>query len=213
MVLFSIYGLLSAAVLVLTQVNGVNSTPAHDEPDRQTRDISTRSTPDAPHWVAYWDKSTSGVSGAPNASDLTGYNTFILAFLLLEGAWDNAEEWTELAVDERSTILSEYSAAGISMIVSCFGSSDVPTTSGADPTDTANTFAAWVIEYDLDGIDVDYEDFDAFDAGTAEAWLVTFTQQLRTQLPEGQYILTHAPVAPWFGPNIWTNGGYLQIDS
>lgn len=99
------------------------------------------------------------------------------------------------------------------MIVSVFGSTDTPTTSGADPTSTANTFAAWVIEYGLDGIDVDYEDFDAFDAGTAEAWLVTFTQALRAQLPEGQYILTHAPVAPWFSPGMWTNGGYLQVNS
>ena len=42
-------------------------------------------------------------------------------------------------------------------MVAAFGSSDTPTTSGADPTDTANTMAAWVIEYGLDGIDVDYE--------------------------------------------------------
>ncbi|EMD38928.1 glycoside hydrolase family 18 protein [Gelatoporia subvermispora B] len=98
-------------------------------------------------------------------------------------------------------------------MVSAFGSTDVPTSTGADPTSTANTFAAWVVEYDLDGIDVDYEDFDAMDAGTAEAWLVTFTTQLRNQLPAGQYIITHAPVAPWFSPNIWTNGGYLTVNS
>lgn len=30
------------------------------------------------------------------------------------------------------------------------------------------------------------------DAGTAEAWLVTFTTQLRSQLPAGDYIITHA---------------------
>ena len=42
-------------------------------------------------------------------------------------------------------------------MVAAFGSTNTPTTSGADPTDTANTMAAWVIEYGLDGIDVDYE--------------------------------------------------------
>ena len=84
--------------------------------------------------------------------------------------------------------------AGISLLVSAFGSTEAPTSSGADPTDTANTMAAWVIEYDLDGIDVDYEDFDAINAGdgSAESWLTTFTQVLRDQLPQGQYILTHA---------------------
>jgi len=28
--------------------------------------------------------------------------------------------------------------------------------------------------------------------GSAENWLVTFTQALRAQLPQGQYIITHA---------------------
>ena len=30
------------------------------------------------------------------------------------------------------------------------------------------------------------------DGGTAEAWLISFTTQLRSQLPAGQYIITHA---------------------
>jgi hypothetical protein len=72
------------------------------------------------------------------------------------------------------------------------GSTDAPTTSGADPVKTAETMAAWVLKYDLDGIDVDYEDFDAMAEGTAEAWLESFTKELRVKLPVGQYILTHA---------------------
>lgn len=31
-----------------------------------------------------------------------------------------------------------------------------------------------------------------FGGGSAEAWLTSFTQQLRVQLPQGQFILTHA---------------------
>ena len=42
-------------------------------------------------------------------------------------------------------------------MVSAFGSTDIPTTTGADPVATANTMAAWVKQYQLDGIDVDYE--------------------------------------------------------
>ena len=34
--------------------------------------------------------------------------------------------------------------------------------------------------------------------GSAENWLATFSTQIRTQLPQGQYILSHAPVAPWY---------------
>ena len=42
-------------------------------------------------------------------------------------------------------------------MVSVFGSTDVPTTVGNDPVATANTIAAWVIQWGLDGVDVDYE--------------------------------------------------------
>lgn len=97
------------------------------------------------------------------------------------------------------------------MIVSAFGSTEAPTSSGTDPTDVANTIASFVKTYNLDGVDVDYEvfifelliincthsiiqDFNAINAGDgkAEAWLTTFTQQLRDQLPAGQYLITHA---------------------
>lgn len=54
--------------------------------------------------------------------------------------------------------------------------------------------AEWVISMDLDGIDVDYEDFNAFDgsSGSAVTWLESYTRQLRVNLPQGQYLLTHA---------------------
>jgi chitinase len=82
---------------------------------------------------------------------------FALSFLLQYGAADQAQEWEELTASQRSSILSEYEAAGISLIVSLFGSTETPTSSGYDPIDTANTMAAWVIEYGLQGVDVDYE--------------------------------------------------------
>ncbi|GLB41933.1 putative glycosyl hydrolase 18 family protein [Lyophyllum shimeji] len=176
----------------------------------QAREILARATPAAPHWVAYSDAWTSS-SGPPDPSAIKGFNVFALSFLLLEGAWDQAQTWTSLTDAQRSTIKSQYAAAGIKLIVSAFGSTDVPTTSGADPVATANSFAAWVKQYNLDGIDVDYEDFGAFNSGTAEAWLISFTRQLRAQLPQGSYIVTHAPVAPWFSPSKWPGGGYLNV--
>ena len=134
---------------------------------------------------------------------------------MASGSVDEAQNWQELTSSERSSYLSEYNAAGISLIVSGFGSTETPTSSGYDAVTTANTMAAWVIEYGLLGIDVDYEvlyrfffswrcdsnlwarldqDFTAFNSGdgSAETWLISYTQQLRTQLPQGEYILTHA---------------------
>ena len=56
-----------------------------------------------------------------------------------------------------SPLFVSFQAAGIKLIVSAFGSTDAPTTSGADPTDTANTIANFVKQYSLDGVDIDYE--------------------------------------------------------
>lgn len=175
--------------------------------------LASRATPAAPHWVIYSDKWVSGENGPPAVSDIEGYNVFALSFWLISGPADQALEWTTLDATTRSSIHASYAAAGISLIVSAFGSTDAPTSTGADPTATANNLAAFVQQYGLDGADIDYEDFNAVNAqdGSAENWLATFTQALRAQLPEGQYIITHAPVAPWFSP-IYASGAYLEVD-
>ncbi|KAF9475014.1 glycoside hydrolase [Pholiota conissans] len=169
----------------------------------------------APRFVIYSDAPVSGETGPPPISQIKGYNVFALSFLLTAGPFDKALEWTTLSSSQRSTIKAQYAAAGIKLIVSLFGSTEEPTTEGKDPIVTANTMAAWVKQFDLDGADVDYEDFDAVNAGDgkAEAWLVSFTTQLRKQLPAGSFILTHAPVAPWFSPGKFGGGAYLTVDS
>ncbi|KAF9223962.1 glycoside hydrolase family 18 protein [Gyrodon lividus] len=141
-----------------------------------------------------------------------GYNVFALSFWLISGPADQALDWTTLSSSTRSSIKSSYTTAGIKLIVSAFGSTDAPTSTGTDPTTTANNLATFVIQYGLDGVDVDYEDFNAMNAmdGSAEAWLATFTTALREKLSAGQYIITHAPAAPWFSPK-YTSGGYLKV--
>ncbi|EED77818.1 hypothetical protein POSPLDRAFT_120960 [Postia placenta Mad-698-R] len=168
----------------------------------------------APHFVVYSDAWVSGENGPPDVSEINGYNVFALSFLLASGSVDQAQEWESLDAATRQSIKSSYNAAGVKLIVSAFGSTETPTSSGDDPVDTANTMAAWIKQYDLDGIDIDYEDFTAINEGNgAVDWLVKFTQQLRNQLPAGQYIITHAPVAPWFSNNAQFKGGaYLQVD-
>ncbi|KIY62608.1 glycoside hydrolase family 18 protein [Cylindrobasidium torrendii FP15055 ss-10] len=166
---------------------------------------------EAPHWVIYGDKG-SATAGPPPVAEIEGFNVFALSFLLLGGPWDKAQEWFALTADEKTTRKAEYAAAGIKLIVSAFGATDVPTTSGADAVATAKTMAAWVKDNQLDGIDVDYEDFAAMEAGTAEPWLISFTETLRAELPQGEYIVSHAPVAPWFTTSDkYPGGGYLKI--
>ncbi|KAK0488963.1 glycoside hydrolase [Armillaria novae-zelandiae] len=141
--------------------------------------------PGPPHFVIYSDIPVPSLIGPPLVA---------LSFLLVSGPVDESKEWTRLTAAQRSTIKAQFAAAGIKLIVSVFGSTDKPTSNRADPIATANTMSEWVKQYDLDGIDVDYEDLKAVDAGDgkAEDWIISFTKQLRRQLPQGQYILTHA---------------------
>lgn len=136
-----------------------------------------------------------------------------MSFILSSGPADMAMAWQTLSASQRSTIKQQYQAAGIKLLVSAFGSTETPTTSGKDPKQLASTMAAWVKQYGVDGIgklegtftkgkcrltsvplDVDYEDIAAMNKadGKAEQWLIDFTNALRTDLPQGQYILTHA---------------------
>jgi chitinase len=91
----------------------------------------------------------------------------------------------------------QYADAGISLIVSAFGATDIPT--AADPVALAGQLATFVRDNMLDGVDVDYEDLDGMNAknGRSEQWLIDFTRALRAQLPSPDFILTHAPLAPW----------------
>lgn len=102
--------------------------------------------------------------------------------------------WTGLDESTRQGLLSKYHAAGIKVVVSVFGSTEQPTSDGKDPTQLAGTFASFVKQYNLDGIDVDWEDYETMSAkdGKAEQWLITFTQALRKELPQENYLLSHA---------------------
>ncbi|KAF8966247.1 hypothetical protein BDZ97DRAFT_1756668 [Flammula alnicola] len=169
--------------------------------------------PSAPHFVIYSDKWVNGQTGPPSVDQIKliiwvdeyGIISFsALSFLLSRGPADQAQAWAQLTDAQRKSIKAKYSAAGIKLIVSLFGSTETPTSSNVDPIGTANTMAAWVKKYGLDGVDVDYEDLAAMNAGNGKA-------ELRKQLPQGQYILTHAPVAPWFSPNKFGGGGYLKV--
>jgi chitinase len=48
--------------------------------------------------------------------------------------------------------------------------------------------------------------------GSAEKWLVDFTKALRAKLPQPKYIITHAPLAPWFSAEKYKSGAYLTVD-
>ena len=139
-----------------------------------------------------------------------------LGFLLSDGPHDQAAAWAALDPDTRRSLKDAYSRAVIAIVVSAFRETDSPAGSGVDPAALAQAMANWVIAYGMDGIDVDWEETtrvtDPTKRGVGEAWLATFNQTLRQTLPQGQFILSHAPLAPWLSPNAqFAAGAYLTI--
>ncbi|KAL1943054.1 hypothetical protein VTO73DRAFT_4725 [Trametes versicolor] len=197
--------------LALASVTSVIAVPvATDGSHLEARAVKAPS----PAFVIYTDKFVSA-DVLPPASQLAGWNVVALSFLTLKGPADQAAAYAALPAAKRTSTKAAYKKAGINIIVSAFGETDKPTTSGADPTSTANTMAQFVLTNQLDGIDVDYEDLDAMNKGDgkAEAWVSTFTTTLRKKLPKGQFILSHAPLAPWLSPNAqFKAGAYLTVN-
>ncbi|GJJ10262.1 hypothetical protein Clacol_004488 [Clathrus columnatus] len=181
-------------------------TTTKPSPTTSSKPPATPSPTSSSRFVIYDD---TPASGFPSPAKLQGFNTYILAFYLSNaGPFDLAEMWASLTAAQRSTMRANYKAVGVdTILVSAFGSTDIPTTTGVNPTTMAQKLAQFVSDFGLDGVDVDYEDFNAVQAGTAVAWLVTLTTELRSLMGPNK-ILTHAPVAPWFG----LGGPYLMLD-
>lgn len=95
-------------------------------------------------------------------------------------------------------------------MVSAFGATEMPTTAGVDPVACAVQLGTFVQDNNLDGVDIDWEDNAAMEAGKGEAWLIKFQTKLREMLPA--HIITHAPQAPYFKEDFYKNGGYYTVD-
>lgn len=104
----------------------------------------------------------------------------------------------------------KYNDGGVKILVSAFGATEFPTTGNVDPTDCAVKLAKFVSENNLDGVDIDWEDNAAMEAGTGEQWLITFQTKLRSLLPN--HLITHAPQAPYFKQEYYKNGAYVTVD-
>ena len=97
-----------------------------------------------------------------------------------------------------------YHARNTLVLVSAFGGTSNPTTSNIDPAAVGKNLAMFVINNQLDGVDLDYEDNAAMEAGTAVPWLVKLTESMlqtfSVKAPNSKFIISHAPQAPYFMP-------------
>eukprot|EP01084_Bolivina_argentea_P258431 435676_1 len=115
----------------------------------------------------------------------------------------------------RTAVKALYAASGIKIILSAFGGTDHPIGAGLSATTVASRIATAVQDYDFDGVDLDWEEGSYFNSGgTGETWLCAVTNSLRNTYLGSDYIITHAPQAPYFmgAPN-YPRGGYLTVHS
>ncbi|KAL7421192.1 hypothetical protein Q5752_004077 [Cryptotrichosporon argae] len=160
----------------------------------------------SPHYALYYGADASLLSPA----SLGGFNRLIVESWQDTGASDAALNWEMTDALARENVVGQYHAAGIALLLSVFGAGAAPTTDRQNATDVARALAGYVQTTNYDGVDVDYQDFAAFDAGTAEPWLIAFQAELRAQLGS-DYLISHAPYAPWFDGTYFPSGGYAAV--
>ncbi|KAH9923965.1 chitinase [Epithele typhae] len=200
-----------AAALVLTSLNSVLAASI-SETSLAARAVTVPS----PAFVLYSDLFTPDPNILGDPSGFAGWNVINLSFLTIaKGPFDQVLRWKNLPAATKKAVKAKYHAAGIRIVAAALGDTDTPTTSGIDPTEIGQQFGQFILDNSLDGIDVDYEDLAAINKGDGkgEAWVVTFTQVLRSKLPKGQFILSHAPLAPWLAPNAqFKAGAYVTVN-
>lgn len=161
-----------------------------------------------PRYIAYGDSYVNNNSfGVPDPKALNGFTHYNIAFWVsTDGGADNVQEWMQASETQRKAIVNAYNKAGIRLGMAVFGETDSPLSNGEDPNRLADRISDFVKKYNLQGVDVDFEEYDAFERKIATRWLIPLTRRLRARLPKNQYYLSHAPIAPLFNTDSYPLG-------
>ena len=164
----------------------------------------------------WWGDTVSNEIGATNPR---GYNTILLAFWIpnqdgTSNPVDAAVVWAQpqrffplpnsqfgsTANEIRTNLLNEYHRNGVKVLIAAFGATSFPTSMRIPATACGENLAQFVIDMQLDGVDLDYEDNAAMESGTAVPWLIEMTNAMikKFKATGKKYIITHAPQAPYF---------------
>ncbi|KAI9851886.1 MAG: hypothetical protein M1838_002457 [Thelocarpon superellum] len=166
-----------------------------------------------------------------NASQIEGYNVYLLSFWTTYapikdnvdggvgngygGAMDSIEAWTQMPTDQRKALVKSLHDANIAITFTCFGSEDGhPDWTIFNTTAMAAELAELVVNFDLDGVDFDFEDFTYMenDQAATETFLSDLTHQLRLLLPR-PYIISHSVPTSFFNSARHYGNGSTSIPS
>ncbi|WOO80092.1 uncharacterized protein LOC62_03G003603 [Vanrija pseudolonga] len=167
----------------------------------------------APHYSLYINDLIS-YDAWPLADKIKPYNRVLLAFWESKGAQAAPASWQGFTDAQRAAIVQNYHDNGIAIMVSAFSDDDHIVSNKADPVATAQAIGAWVKKYNVDGVDIDYEDFAPLqnDQANALSWLTSFHNELANQLPLSQYAISSTPSAWMYGSSFGgVNSVYCKL--
>jgi len=173
--------------------------------------------------TSWWGCNVPQALGLPSGPT-NGPNVIALSFWTTGSLADAVSVWANLpsyipencglgtsTQEIQKNLIQKFHANGVKVIVAAFGATNNPTSS--DPTQVCSSIAQFVLANNLDGVDLDYEDSGAFEGGRGAQWLITCTKVIRQYLPQGRYLLTHAPQGPYFTTApLYPDGAYLTVD-
>ena len=171
-----------------------------------------------PYYVSYVDALADwwppeAIAKSIGATDTKGYNIINLSFWTPSAPVDAALVWSnpvkQFGNDSQFGSTNEeiqrnlvqlYHQNNALVLVSAFGATSHPTTEGVNASTAGAHLGQFVIDNNLDGVDLDYEDNAAMEKGTAYQWLVDFTNAMLSTLDDTgkRYVISHAPQAPYF---------------
>lgn len=163
-------------------------------------------------WDVDWSNPANDLINAVNE----GFNVLILAFWAADGTApaDAAGVWCSWSNNFKQDLVGEIHKNGACILVSAGGA----TGAGTDGID-GTTIATWAKSQYLDGVDFDIETGFVGVNNWPQSYvdsLVTITNNARNVLGETG-VITHAPLAAWFGPvgntTTWVgpSGGYTGL--
>ena len=118
---------------------------------------------------------------------------------------DSLLAWTQLTDDQRTALKKQFHAAGISITFSCFGSLDDhtsnPSWADMDPVAIGQELIAFAHQYQLDGLDIEFEDMGFINSNRAatQIFLTTLYKTVRQGLPRPFRVSASCQVL-WFVP-------------
>ena len=119
--------------------------------------------------------------GVPGYAQETIYNHIALTFWGCNDVMDMVKVWDDpitylgsetgegTTKDEiQKNLKKKYNDGGVKIMISAFGATEHPTSANIDPTTCATKLGNYVLNNNLDGVDLDWEDNAAMEAGLGE---------------------------------------------